>query len=290
LHNQEGLTLMNPNALQKLIELVEFDRSMLATKREIEKLQHEIDDDKKEANLCQVGLEKYQELNHTIKKEVDAKELEMKSLDQEEKDKRKKMDGSTNQREYSLFSKEVEGLRKKQHDLEEDLLATWKKLEHAQEELKKREIFCDAKLTSLNTVIIEKMQEAATLKTKLDQHVKARDKQMEGIPEDLLEKYTAMYKQTSNPVVAVEKDSCSACFYTLTKQDVYDVRKGQLLQCKDCFRFIYAREAYYPEERGHKKNNAPSVVGGKELTNFKLPILLISKYKDRVAGTTDTGC
>ena len=234
---------MSENPLQKLIDLVNFDQELLSIQGDIDKLQEELEHDNKEMSECRVGLEKMQKFFNEARKEVDSTELEMKTLDQEEKDRVKRLDAAANQREYESTSKEIERLKKKQHDLEEELLGAWKKFEHAESGLSERKDYCDKKMTSLNTVITEKMQRIQELKDQLATNQQGRPEKMKGIPEELLEKYATMYKQVANPVVPVADGSCTACFYQVTKQTLYDLKHGRLIQCKDCFRFLF-----YPPE------------------------------------------
>jgi predicted nucleic acid-binding Zn-ribbon protein len=241
---------MNQFSLQKLIDLVEFDQGMVKIEHAIDKLKEEIAVAQKEADLCNEGLDRSKKNKHDLKKEVDATELEMKTLDQDEKEKRRRLDAATNQREYESFSKEVAALQVKQNSLEEELLLKWKKYEHAEVELKERQAFCDEKLISLNTVITEKMRAMDEQQKNLKHHHALREEKLKNIPQELLEKYNVMYKQVSNPVVPVEKESCTACFYPLTQQNMHDLRRRKLLQCRDCFRFLYLKEAHEEPKAG----------------------------------------
>jgi predicted nucleic acid-binding Zn-ribbon protein len=234
---------MNENPLSKLLDLVNFDQELLSIQSKIDKLKLELEHDNKEMYECKIGLVRVEKGAFEAKKIVDNFELEMKSLDQEEKDRIKKLEASSNQREYESLNKEIEQLKKKQHDLEEELLAAWKKLEHENAELKNRQDYCDKKMTSLNTVIEEKMQKITQLKEQLSEQQKGRHEKMKSIPDELLEKYETMYKKVSNPVIPIAKESCSACFYPITQQMLVDLKHGRLIQCKDCFRFLY-----YPPE------------------------------------------
>ncbi len=235
---------MTENPLSKLLDLVEFDQKLVAMEREIEKLKQELAHDKKESELCQVALNCAKKYVHDSRKEVDSKELEMKSLDQEGKDKRKRLDSATNQREYDSLAREIDAVKKKQHEREEDLLDAWKNFEHAEQELASKKEYCDKKMTSLDTVIAEKMQRIEQLQGQFDGQQKAREEKKQGSKPGLLEKYDTMYKQVSNPVVPVNNASCSACFYQVTQQTLFDLRRGKLIQCTYCFRFLF-----YPREQ-----------------------------------------
>ena len=67
------------------------------------------------------------------------------------------------------------------------------------------------------------------------------------VPEEWLEKYTIMKAQVSDPVVPITQETCSACFYALTNQDIICARRGRLLQCKGCYRLLYLLEAMETE-------------------------------------------
>jgi predicted nucleic acid-binding Zn-ribbon protein len=235
---------MNKNSLQQLIALVQYDQASLLIEKELEKVQEELEKAQKEEFICRESLEKLDEYTKSIHKEVQKKELEMKRLDQEEKEKRKRLETAADRRQFDSLQKEVDILKKEQHDLEEDLLMTWKKYETAQVEHKNKHLFCQEKLTSLDTAIQGIMQKITELEKANIERQAGRAEKLRGIPEDLLEKYSAMYQRVSNPVVPVEKNSCSACFYPLTQQALHDAREGKLLQCKDCFRFLYDPQAH----------------------------------------------
>jgi len=234
---------MSENPLSKLLDLVNFDQELLGIQSKIDKLELELESDNKEMYECKLGLARVEKGAYEAKKVVDNLELEMKTLDQEEKDRVRKLEASSNQREYESINKEIEQLKKKQHELEEELLSAWKKLEHENTELTERQGFCDKKMTSLDTVIAEKMQKIAEFKDQLAEKEKGRADKMQSIDAELLEKYEAMYQRVANPVVPVEKDSCNACFYPITQQTLADLKNGRLIQCRDCFRFLF-----YPPE------------------------------------------
>jgi uncharacterized protein len=248
------VTLMTKNPLSKLLELVAFDQKQVHMEREIAKLQEELDQDNKETTLCQVALERAKKHAHDSRKDVDSKELEMKALDHEEKDKRNRLDASRDQRQYNSLAKEIEVVQKKQHALEEHLVAAWKNYEQAEQEFVSKKEYCDKKLISLNTVIIEKMQQIEALRQQLKEQLTMRDEKKQGIKPELLEKYDAMYKQVSNPVVPLINSSCSACFYQVTQHILHELRRGKLAQCTYCFRFLY----YPSEESAEKIENSES--------------------------------
>lgn len=107
-----------------------------------------------------------------------------------------------------------------------------------------REYTSKSEETTQQIVEIEKTEQEITSKEKvlsesIEQARAQRPDKEKGLPTEWLEKYAIMRESVSNPVVPVINDSCSACFYSLTAQDLSRVRRNGILQCKQCYRFLY---------------------------------------------------
>lgn len=225
--------------ISRLIELVSFDQRYLALKNELAKLQVSLDADNNELQLCQAALYRADEQLKTGKQEVDQQELAMKILDESLKEKRKKLDGVSNPREYQALTKEIERIKQEQEQMEEALVEVWRKLDHAQEEKKAKQELCTKKIAELDVVIKEKMQAIESKLQEIKNCEEERAQKVTTIAQELLSKYETMYHQVPNPIVPVKNGNCSACFYNVIQQDLADLRRGKLLQCKDCFRLLY---------------------------------------------------
>ncbi len=59
------------------------------------------------------------------------------------------------------------------------------------------------------------------------------------VPAEWLEKYASMRSRVPDPVVPVINGHCSACVYKVSDQDMLMLSRNKLLQCKDCYRFLY---------------------------------------------------
>ncbi len=173
------------------------------------------------------------------KKAVDMIELDMKTLDQKEKRTKKKLEQVLNYKESEALYREIEQLAAKQYLLEESLLQAWhglEKIERSDSEYQK--MYRQRKTDSL--VLLEQKKNAqGVIQAAIEQHEHEREQRQVGIPEEWLRKYDMMRLQVDNPVVAVESDSCGACFHELSKQELMKLRHGALLECKICFRFLY---------------------------------------------------
>jgi predicted nucleic acid-binding Zn-ribbon protein len=51
----------------------------------------------------------------------------------------------------------------------------------------------------------------------------------------------------ADPIVPVFDGSCSACFYAMTGQDMQELYKNKLLQCRGCYRFVYLPQETHKE-------------------------------------------
>ena len=89
---------------------------------------------------------------------------------------------------------------------------------------------------------IEKQQQREALADKLRIKKHARQLKEKDIPAELMEPYNAMRAQVPDAVVPVQDFCCGACFYQISQSDYLALQKQKLLQCKNCYRFLYLPE------------------------------------------------
>ena len=234
---------MNRDPFQSFVDLIQFDQQIYAAKNELQGLQLALDKITQEEQQFDKQLDSAQQLVHNARFEVDQKELEMKILDDLEKDKKKKLEQIANPKEYRLLSEEINRIKKQQHDREEEVLQVWQQLESAKRifDLKQAEV--DAIKTNLQESKNVNIQMAEKLEQDIARLEQERPRGLQNIPEEWLEKYSAMRERVSDPVVPVQFGSCSACFHNILEKDMSLLHKRALLQCKGCFRFLYLPEA-----------------------------------------------
>jgi len=233
---------MNKDAFQALIDLVNFDQKTVSFKKDIKKIKDDIGAFEKELISLETDMQEAREILHDTQKEVDMGELQMKEYDQKAKEEKIKLDKVTNQKEYVAILKEIEHLEQKQHDAEEPLLLAWNRLEQVKQEFKKKEEAFDKKKSEVNQQLEEKNKKIQDVEKQLEEHTACRDEKVSKVPQEWLEKYNILGARVSDPVVAVESGSCGACFYDVTPQKIIEMKKGKLVQCKGCYRFLYVKE------------------------------------------------
>ena len=182
-----------------------------------------------------------QEKDSGIKKKLHDQEAESNKLDLRRNTTQKNLDQTMQAKDFFSFTSELAALKKNSTDVEEKLFALWEENEKSEKhlaELKETEkelipaLEKEIKILSKRLIDLEfeqqKNQEARLLKVP---HV---------IPE-LYEQYENLRQSTPYAAVAMQKESCSACFYPVNSADKDLLMRSQIIQCKDCYRLLYVR-------------------------------------------------
>lgn len=234
---------MTQTPFEKFIALVEVDQKINSLNNQIAAHRKKIADLVQESQSHLLAHEKIKEKYELTRKEVDAKELEMKILDQQESEKKVKLDHVANHREYQSIKAEIDLLKKSQHDLEESLIGVWNQLENTKKELDASDVAYQQHQVEIKQQIDERENQIKEVLSQVDQLLADRIQKDQTMPAEWLEKYSIMRARVSDPVVPVLDGSCSACFYKVSAQDMQDLRRRKLVQCKDCYRLLYLQEA-----------------------------------------------
>lgn len=230
---------MNESPFLKFIDLINVDQLIEAHNKNIKRLEQEnLLMQEKEQKAAQ-ELAALQRALYDAQKAVDMQELDMKELDAQEREKKQRLDLISNHKEYQSLKAEIDQLKKKQHVLEESLLKAWHYLEIKKKEfeIKYQEVETDMQL--VRDTMLKTAEQSTQLSKQVDELTIERAQKEFGVPAEWLEKYALMRSQVSDPVVPVVQGACSACFYKVLEQDLVQLRRNKLLQCKDCYRFLY---------------------------------------------------
>jgi predicted nucleic acid-binding Zn-ribbon protein len=240
------------NPFKQFLSLVAFDNALQDLQETVKQFQEQKQAllQKKEELARMVEQLKQQE--NAVRKEVDMHELHMKQLDQQERDKKHLLDDINTPKEYTLAKREIEAIKREQHDHEQTLMQVWNTLEsvHKTFETKKQEL--DNTLAQFDSEIAALDEKAHQVQMQYDQKMAERAQHMTGIPEEWLEKYRAMQSRVKDPVVPVQQGSCSACFTDIPEQRLSQLKRHALLQCEGCYRFLYMPEALGSEQPVNK--------------------------------------
>src|SRR3990167_4271911 len=214
---------------QTFIALIKFDQEALATHKKVEKLKKIVRDQEIKKEELLHSLEKAKSTFNTFQKEVPEKE----------KEKKRYLDTISDQKEYSAIKREIDHLKRQQHNFEKELVDSWNKLENAKKEHENIEKDLDSKIAEIETTISNAKKDLEETNKQISQYNKDRTAKEKGVPAEWLQKYNIMHLQVTDPVVPLIGQSCSACFQDLTKQDFKDINRNKMMQCKGCFRLLY---------------------------------------------------
>lgn len=229
--------------LQSFINLVTFDQSLLALKENIQHAEQEIKKLHEESQRFEEHFDEQKKMLSQFRKQVDLLEREVKELSDQEREKKQLLDQVKSNKEYQALMKDLEKVHQQQLESETSLLTAWNSLENAQQDVSKRRDQYEQQKAEMAAKIDVRTQELVQLKEQLVTRSSARSSFLEGIPAEWLQKYALMQSRVGNPVVPTVRGSCSACHFTIPAQDMTQLRHKALIQCRNCYRFLYTDES-----------------------------------------------
>ena len=233
---------MSKTPFQTFIDLVALDQHIRTLHKECEHRAQQLMQISDSKKSLYDRLDYFKQNVYQAKKMVDSYELEMKTLDEQEKDKKKRLDQITNLKEYNSIKSELDMIHEQQGIKEQDVLDAWHALDSAQDQYARYQKEFDEQINQLDKQIETYTKQHTDCIQKVEEQQQMRPEHEKGVPQEWLEKYMLMRSQVADPVVPLQDDSCSACFYTATKQDSILIKRGSLIQCKSCYRLLYAPE------------------------------------------------
>lgn len=232
--------MSEPTPFGLFIDLINFDRNIHLRELEVQKQKYAIIVQEEKKKQCAEELAQMSRALHDITKLVDEKELEIKSLEAQETEKKKRMDHVSNQKEYKSMRHEIELIAAQQLAVENMLLAAWNQFEQAKKEYEKKEKGYQQVVAEIDDHIHKHIQEIAILEQEVAEQQNIRAQKAVNVPREWYDKYMMMRTRTADPVVPVLDGSCSACCHHLTEQDLLHIKKNKLMQCKFCYRLLYS--------------------------------------------------
>ena len=233
---------MSDHPFLRFINLVNFDQKLQSLENEKTTIAAEIAAIKQQEQEYARDLDDINGRVFQLKKRVDEQELEMKVLDQKEKEKKQRLENLTDYKDYQAMKGEVEAIQHIQVAQEKAVLDAWNQLENAQLSLKKKNSEGAAQLQQLQEQIQALENKAANLQTEVASLIEQRTEKEMNVPADWLEKYRMMRARVTDPVVEIYHQSCGACSHIITTQEMVRARHGALVQCQKCYRLLYAPE------------------------------------------------
>jgi predicted nucleic acid-binding Zn-ribbon protein len=234
--------IMSEHPFLRFINLVNFDQKLKSLESEKIAVENEIIALKKQEEESAHDIDTVRTRIFQLKKRVDEQELEMKVLDQKEKDKKKHLENLADYKDYQAIKLEMENVQRLQVEQEQNVLDAWNQLENTEQSLQKKTNEQVQQLETLHARMKELVSKYTDLDNECAQLIAQRTEMELNVPAEWLEKYTMMRARVTDPVIAIFYQSCGACSQMITAQDMVRARHGALVQCQTCYRLLYAPE------------------------------------------------
>ncbi len=230
---------MNEQKLKKLIELVDFDQAFIDLAQKIQSLEKSFKNLEHQKEQLEKDLAIQTSKKHEALKQLHDQELKLKELQTQEAHLAEISASITTSKEFDAAHKEVDKVKFARNQEEQKMMQLSNKVETAQKDYL---LFLEQFELEKEKIIQQELIQAKEIKAMQDELVNLngiRQEKLVGIPTDWLNTYESMRGRVTNPVVPLNQESCSACFYFMSSRDVQMLHDQGLLQCKDCYRFLY---------------------------------------------------
>lgn len=234
---------MSHQTLKSFIDLVTFDQHHIETQKKIASLEHNIKKNQEQKAVAQSQLDQVSLKKHDQLKTVHSQELALSELQQQEESLQKTLQSVSSSKEYEAATKELEHVRLSRTVQEQKLTQYSNKMHASQKEHDAAAERFQAATAVLTVELASLQQELDALHQELQLIDSQRQTKTVGIPHDWISVYDLMRGRVVDPVVPLLQDSCSACFYAVTPRDLQLLHKSSMIQCKDCYRFLYETTA-----------------------------------------------
>jgi len=193
-------------------------------------------------------LERLRQRLNALEAENRKKELELRSAEQERKDKMGKAYGGTvaDAKELGALERKIEELNRRRDRLETDILGLMDEIETTRAQVAKQEKVV-AQGQAVHDRIVGDYQEA---RGKLESEIRAltakRAELTAQIAPPMLQEYETMRSKLEGVAVAgIEGNMCMACRNVLPQSAISAVKLGKVIvKCQNCRRMLYPSDAW----------------------------------------------
>lgn len=232
-------------ALQAFIDFATCQSDLLTQKNKASQLDREIVELDYQIAQLKKSLDDAKQKVFELRKQLDFYELELKVIDGQESEKKQRLDLAGSVKEYQSLLNELEVLAEKKATYENHIFTLWSLLETTEQAVQELIVVTNVQVDKLHKQIQDySAQKQAVVQTikELEQECQKREAH---VAPDLLERYKTMQARIQNPAAAVLQDSCTGCFAALPHHDLSKLRRGELIQCQECYRLLYFASGYH---------------------------------------------
>jgi predicted nucleic acid-binding Zn-ribbon protein len=227
---------------KNLKTLVSIDKQVGELEKNIEQTYNILEKEEKEIPKLEKKLEQSRHAYLEQKNQVTQQEITAKELKEKEEKEKKILEKSTNEKEYKAAEKELKKISQDRTTHDDKLIKAWHDLESLKAKYEKEKAESEELIKNFTHGIEAQKEAISDSKKQKNEILEKRKDFIKNIPEEWLEKYERMRHKVSDPIVPVLGTSCSACYYSILRQDLSLLKKSGVLPCRNCYRFLYYNE------------------------------------------------
>ena len=230
--------------LNKLLNLQELDNHIHRIQTELGDIPRQIEMNKSKLNTAIDEEKSIHQQSETLTKERHAKELDLKTKEDEIKKLSTQLYAVKTNEQYKAIQNEINDTKSKISKLEDALLVIMDSIDKLKEELNKKKNIVqqeEKRFKEIETKInIEKNRLENLLKEAEDKHTTLS----ESIDSELLKLYNRIsVKWNGSALATIRGNVCQGCSMTLPPQVIQEVRKNErIVRCENCSRILYTVE------------------------------------------------
>jgi predicted nucleic acid-binding Zn-ribbon protein len=228
-------------AIQKLLALQDRDQRLRALRLELESIPAEIATKQKLVQDAAGRLDAARARSKAI--EVEKKNLEVEiaaKRDQINRYKSQQLQTRKNE-EYSALSHEIENAERVIFSIEDKEIVLMEEAEQLAPQLAVADKTHAEDKAKYEAQIATLREKEGNLKSRIDEMASNRSALIEGLDEDLVERYERIFEtKNARAVVAVEHDVCTGCHMKVTAQTSLVLRsEKEIVSCPQCGRLLH---------------------------------------------------
>lgn len=228
-------------AIEKLLALQDRDQRLRTLRLELQSIPTEIAAKQKLIQDAANRLDAARSRSKAIEVEKKALEVEIAAKrDQIARYKTQQLQTRKNE-EYSALSHEIENAERAISTIEDKELALMEEAESLAPQLAAADKAHAEDKAKYDAQIATIREKEGNLKTRIDEMGAGRAALLEGIDEDLVERYDRLFEtKNAKAVVSVEHDVCTGCHMKVTAQTSLALRSDKdIVSCPQCGRLLH---------------------------------------------------
>lgn len=228
-------------AIEKLLALQDRDQRLRTLRLELQSIPAEIAAKQKLIQDAANRLDAARSRSKAIEVEKKALEVEIAAKrDQIARYKNQQLQTRKNE-EYSALSHEIENAERTISAIEDKELVLMEEAEGLSPQLAAADKAHAEDKAKYDAQIATIREKEGNLKNRIDEMAAGRASLLEGIDEDLLERYERLFEtKNAKAVVSVEHDVCTGCHMKVTAQTSLALRSDKdIISCPQCGRLLH---------------------------------------------------